>query len=752
MDRPAPRRSLIVISRTTLSLASLALLAACAGQQLHNDGMGLLQSGKVAEGLQSLRKATEAEPSNARYRIDYLAQRALATQGLLGKAEEARTAGRLEEAAQRYREALALDDGNERAQRGLVAVSEQRKADAAIAQAEKFAKLGQFDAALDTLRRGSKDLPSNGSIATQLRLLEERLVGERAQRDRQQLATSPFRKPVTLQFREANLKMVFEALARAGGLNVILDRDVKGDQKTSLYVRDASVEDTIEVLLLQNQLEKRVLNQNTLFVYPAVAAKQKEYNELRVRSFQINNIEAAFAANLIKTLLKTKDIVTDARTNTVVMRDTPDAIAVAEKIIAANDVPDPEVMLEVEVLEVSADRISSLGIKWPDGISLRTPSAATTYGDLGSLTRNDLLTSGLGISLNLLLQDTDTNILASPRIRTRHKEKARILVGDKVPVITNLISPQSSGTNSVITGSIQYVDVGIKLEVEPNVYADGDVGIKLNLEVSNIAKTITTDSGIAYQIGTRSAQTSLRLHDGETQVLAGLINDQDRSTASKVPGLGQVPLLGKLFSSTSGSGTKSEIVLSITPRIIRPQTQPDALVGDVWSGTEAVVRERQLRLDPVPGASSTRPMGEGAIAPAAPTAVPSLPSPNPGGAATLPAPQPATAPKAGGAGGSSILGAGRTVDGQPAEPLKAGTSAAGAGGTGSAGATSGGASAGSATAGTVGTGTAPVSPRVRRPAPPSIQPGRAMSPSQPSQPAGTAAPPAPPPAAEPSDG
>ena len=182
---------------------------------------------------------------------------------------------------------------------------------------------------------------------------------------------------MTLQFRDANLKMVFEALSRTANVNIILDRDVKSDLKTTIYVKDASVEDTIDLILLQNQLEKRVLNNNTLFVYPATSAKQKEYNELKVRSFQISNVDAAHVANIIKSLLKTKDIVTDARTNTLVMRDTADAIAVAEKLVAANDVPDPEVMLEVQVLEVSADRMSNLGIKWPDAFGLSTPPAPT---------------------------------------------------------------------------------------------------------------------------------------------------------------------------------------------------------------------------------------------------------------------------------------------------------------------------------------------------------------------------------------
>lgn len=714
--------------------AVVVLLAGCAAQQHSSDGMRLLHEGKVAEGLENLRKASEMEPSNARYRIDYLTQRELATQAVLSRADDARAAGRLDEATQRYQEALKLNEGSERAQRGLQLVADQRKADTAIQQAERATKAGQTEQAQDILRRASKDVPGNSSVAAQLKALEERVEGDRAARERAQLAQSAFRKPVTLQFRDANLKMVFEALSRTSNVNIILDRDVKSDLKTTIYVKDASVEDTIDLILLQNQLEKRVLNNNTLFVYPAVAAKQKEYNELKVRSFQLSNIEAAYAANIIKSLLKTKDIVTDARSNTLVMRDTADAIAVAEKLVAANDVPDPEVMLEVQVLEVSADRMSNLGIKWPDSFSLSTPTTANTLGELKALTRNDLVTSQLSVALNLMLQDTDTKILASPRIRTRNKDKARILVGDKVPVITNLLTPQQAGQTSVITGSIQYVDVGIKLEVEPQVYADGDVGIKINLEVSNIAKEVITASGQAYQIGTRSAQTSLRLRDGETQVLAGLINDQDRSTASKVPGLGQVPVAGRLFSSNSGTATKSEIVLSITPHIIRPQTLPEARNGDVWSGTESVVREKPLRLDPIGAARSGNVADMPALAPPISSTPPS---------AHAPTGQPATGPKAGGAGGSSILNASRlpmdTVESTPPGATAA-TASIGAASIDSASSSTVG------TAPSTGSGTAPRAPSRRAP-PASIQPGRAMSPAAPSAPPGSN-PPAPPGATE----
>ncbi|MFN3567096.1 MAG: secretin N-terminal domain-containing protein [Burkholderiaceae bacterium] len=454
---------------------------------------------------------------------------------------------------------------------------------------------------------------------------------ERAEEARraQIAATSVLKKPVTLQFRDANLRMVFEALSRTTGLNVIFDRDVRPDLKTTIFVRDASVGDTVDLILLQNQLEKKVLNANTMLIYPATGAKQKEYQDLKVRTFQISNADAKHLQNVLKTVLKVKDIALDERSNTLVIRDTPDTVAVAERIIAAHDFADPEVMLEVEVLEVSRDRLSNLGIKWPDSATISTPTNAAgglTIGELRGLTRDQLLITPLALGINLKLQDTDANLLASPRIRARHREKARILIGDKVPVITNTATPLGTG-GSVVTGSVQYLDVGIKLEVEPHVYAEGDVGIKLNLEVSNIVREIAGAQGsLAYQIGTRNATTNLRLRDGETQILGGLISDQDRNTASKVPGIGQLPILGRLFSNDNGTHTKSEIVLSITPRIVRSAATADANLRDVYSGTEAAVRETPLRLDPVGSVSGSAgsvpfvPPGGQRAAPTAPDA------------------------------------------------------------------------------------------------------------------------------------
>jgi general secretion pathway protein D len=667
-------------NKTLATLAVMALLVGCAAQRHHSEGIDLIANGKTAEGLEQLRQANELEPGNARYRVDYLTQRQLAVQRQLQRADELYVQGQFDEAAERLVEILKIDPNNERARRALNQIELRRKAEARLQEADRLAADGQHAAALEIVRKVAKDLPGHPGARAVLQALEERVEADRLAREDRLGARAVLRKPVTLQFREASVRQVFEAISRSTGLNIVLDRDIRADLRTTIFVKDASVEDAIDLILLQNQLEKRSLNANSLMIYPATAAKQKDYAELRVRTFQLSNADAGQISNLLKSMLKVKEVLTDAKTNTLIIRDTAEVIAVAEQLVAANDVPDPEVMLEVEVLEVSATRAEQLGLQWPTGVSLSTQgtsaaaattgAAATTSGSLtlGDLRRtwstfangrDSLLVSPLGLGINFNLTDSDANILASPRIRARNKEKARIMVGDRVPVITNLISPGSGGSGSngnVLTGSIQYVEVGLKLDVEPQVYADNDVGIKINLEVSNIVSQISSNSGVAYQIGTRSAQTSLRLRDGETQVLAGLINDEDRNTASKVPGLGQLPILGHLFRNDSDSRKKSEIVLSITPHIIRPLAYAGQKGPDIFTGSESAVRSKPLRVEamevlklgdgkPAPG-SMTLPVPAQATAPTPVAPAPIAPAVAPVQPATTPATAPAIQPDA----------------------------------------------------------------------------------------------------------
>ncbi|MBS0434783.1 MAG: secretion protein [Proteobacteria bacterium] len=604
--------------------------------------MKLLAEGQREAAIAKLREASLAEPSNSEYRIDVLKQSQEYARSLVEGGDEARRAGRIDEAAALYGRAIKVEPGNDRARRGLVALELDARSARLVAESERLTREGKLDAAQERAEAALADNPSSSSAQRQLAQVRELAEKARQTRASQVAAQSVMSKPVTLQFRDANLRMVFEALSRTTGLNVILDRDVRADLRTTIFVKDAAVEDTVDLILLQNQLEKRALNANTLFIYPATPAKQKEYQDLQVRTFQVTNIDVKYLQTLLKAVLKVKDISVDERSGTLVMRDTPDAIAVASKVIAAHDVPEPEVMLEVEVLEVSHDRLSNLGLDLPSSFSLSTPDSAKTIGGLKAMTRNDLVIPSLSVGINFKLQDSDSNLLASPRIRARNKEKARILIGDRVPIITNTVTPTNTGTG-VVTGSVQYQDVGLKLEFEPQVYSEQEVGIKISLEVSSIAKEIPGPNGsLAYQIGTRNAQTAVRLRDGETQILGGLISAEDRNTAARLPGVGHLPMIGKLFGNNNGTDKKSEVILSITPRILRAPAVLDPAVRKVYAGTESSIRERAMQLDPIGEARGQTSGGGGAVGggslggAAAPGGLPGMPPARIGPPARLP--------------------------------------------------------------------------------------------------------------------
>jgi general secretion pathway protein D len=559
--------------------------------------MALMAEGRAEEGLAKLTQASQAAPNNVSYRADLVRSREQALNRLLAVANNERAGGRPDAAHAIYMRVLALDPENSRAKLGLEALEMDKRHDAVVADAQARLADGDLDGARTALKPVLVENPKNDKALMLQRQIEEREAEERLA---EPTLKGRFTKPVTLQFRDANLKMVFEALSRTSGINILLDKDIKPDLKTSIFVKDVSVEDTIDLILMQNQLEKKVLSGNTVFIYPSTPAKLKDYQDLKVRSFHLTNADPKQILTMIKTLLKTKDIFIHEKTNSIVMRDTPDAIRLAEKMVADQDVAEPEVMLEVEVLEVSTTRLTELGITWPSSFTLTTPQTASTLGQLRDLGSDDLLASPLSATLKLQLEDSDTNVLASPRIRVRNREKAKIMIGSRVPVITNAVTPVSTGT-PVVTGSVQYLDVGLKLEVEPDIHLDSEVVIKMNLDVSSIIKEVpNAQSGtLAYEVGTRNAATVLRLKDGETQILAGLINDEDRKTASKVPGLGQIPVLGRLFSSHKKDGKKTEIVLAITPRIVGSAQLPGAGAVEYWSGTEASLRSAPLSMKPL---------------------------------------------------------------------------------------------------------------------------------------------------------
>lgn len=596
----------------------LALLAGCAAN-LRSEAAALFEQGRDEEGLAKLAEAARKQPGSAELRREQLQREEAAITRLLVTAQSELAAGRLDEAKAAYQRVLVLQPAQPRARAGLEAVATERRHLVLVSKAQAQLAAGNRDGALTQARGVLQENPAQREARTLMRQIEE-------QRVRDNLAGPSLKarqaRPVTLEFRDASLRSVVSALSRSTGINFVFDKDVRSDAKTTVYANQVAVEDAIDLLLLTNQLEKKVIAENTILIYPSTQQKLRDYQELVIRSFYLENADAKQTLNLVKTMLKTRDVFIDEKLNLLVMRDTPDAIRLAEKLIAAHDLAEPEVMLEVEVVEITHSRLSELGVKWTDQLAfgiVDTTGAPFLASDLRGITSNRISMTSPSATLSAKASDGGSNILASPRIRVRNREKARIQIGDRVPVVS---SQSTVTTGNVLTSeTVTYLDVGLKLEVEPNIHLDDDVAIRVALEVSTLGEKTTTSNGsIAYRVGTRNANTVLRLKDGETQILMGLIRDEDRQSASRVPGIGELPILSHLFGSHQAEKQKTEILLAITPRLVRNVRRIEAQVAEFWSGTESALRSAPLFARTLGNPPLDKPAASGAAPRAAPAA------------------------------------------------------------------------------------------------------------------------------------
>jgi general secretion pathway protein D len=582
--RPWPHRWCSFAAACFIALG----LAGCAQQRIRDQSQSKLAAGQYEDAVSGLETGLKEHPDSALLRAGLIQARGDALARLIAEATSARAAGRPDDAEKTLRRALAFDS-TDRVRSLLDEITIERKQRQALAEAQALLARKQNDAALRLVVDALKDNPRNAEL-----LALQRRLGADARERQVQAAQSGLAetRPIALDFRDAGLRSVLDAVSRHSGLNFIFDKDIRADIRVTVFLRSARVSDALDLITSTNQLAIKVLDERTILLYPNTPEKQREYQEHVVKVFYLASSDAKGAAAFLKSMLRLREPFVDERLNLVALRDAPENIALAERLMALYDGQEPEVLLEVEVLEVRSSRLTDLGIKFPDTFTL-TPfppagSTALNLANVERLTRQDIRLGIGGATVTLRREVGDFNTLANPRIRARSREKAKVMIGDKVPVVTTITSQ-----GGFVGDSVSYLDVGLKLDVEPTVYPDDEVAIRIALEVSTVAREVRTASGsLAYQIGTRNASTMLRLRNGETQLLAGLISREDRTTASRVPGLGDLPVMGRLFSSQADDSQRTELVLAITPRIVRNVRPLDASESELWVGTESQPRLR----------------------------------------------------------------------------------------------------------------------------------------------------------------
>lgn len=572
---------------TLLALLALLLGACASPSSTIQKAETSIAGGNYEAGLSTLDTLVKKEPDSKEARVALLRNRALVGERINHEARNALDEGRWDDADNLYNRLLAIDANNAQAKTDQQRLAALRNRDAQFSKADEAFRSGDLKVAEQVLHAVLIEEPTHRKALDLLKKI--------AARQNKPLSSAPtlgaeFKKTISLEFRDTALKDIFDAVWHSSGINFILDRDVRSDTKASIYVRDVSVEEAVDGLLMTQQLAKKVVGAKTLFIYPKTAQKNSEYQDLTVRNFFLAYADAKQIQTMLKTILKTKEVYVDDKRNLLVVRDSQEAVDMAEKLIRTHDQPEPEVMLALDVIEVKHSKLREVGITFPNqiGVGIGNPITVQALRKLNSAGVNigfGGLTgaTGAGVvgALNLTDNKGDTNMLANPRIRVRNREKAKIHVGDRLPVVTTT----SSSTSTFVGQTVNYLDVGLKLEVEPQVMLDDDVVVRLNLEVSTASQSKVTPG--FYDVGTRNTTTVLTIRDGETQILAGLIRDDERQSASHLPGLGDIPLLGRLFADESNTQDKTEIILAITPHVINNLARPTADLMEYSSGTES---------------------------------------------------------------------------------------------------------------------------------------------------------------------
>lgn len=511
-------------------------------KRYHERGVALLEQGALPQAVDALKQAVALSPNTEVYRV------------ALGRA-------------------LKLKDAEDRYQSGLQLLKTEKYSDA-IREFERAVELSPAHAAAAKAIVDASDRKKLLDASDELTLTSTQ--------------------PITLRFQNAKLKEVFDLLSKTSGVNFLFDRDIR-DEPMTIFVKNSTFRDALNLVLTTNNLFMKRVAADTILVLPKTKQKIDQYQDLMIRTFYLSNAKAKDMVNLLRTMLETRRMFVNEDLNTIVMRDTPDKLRLAEKIIEANDRQGAEVMLEVEVLEISRNNTLKYGWNFFRGDQPGISAVASintnpqlTLGTLQNIGSGDVLVTLPSLLINFIKLDSNAKTLANPKIRVVDNKSAKINIGDKVPIqlSTTTSAPATATTTGVptTTSSTEFKDVGIKLEIKPSIRLNNDVTMDIKLDVTSIGDL--DPQAKQFRFGTRSTDTTINVRDGETVVLGGLIRDEDRKSVNKVPILGDIPILGKLFSSTDTQKVKSDVVLTITPRVIRGLSAPEGGVQSFWSGTE----------------------------------------------------------------------------------------------------------------------------------------------------------------------
>lgn len=569
------------------------ILTGCVSRHLvpHLDeGKKYAAAGEWDKSVNALQKAQEIAPDNKEVKLLLNRSRYEASMAHMEHGEQLMAQELFTEAIAEFKIAMAMNLSNMRAARLSKLAQDMQEARHLYRQGVNFERTRKFAQAKAAFIRANKLDPDYEPALEAL----ERYRGKELESRKYRLDLKS-ESPISFKFKKTPIINVFEVLTQLTGVNFIFDKEMP-ESKVTMFMTDVSFDRFIDVLLKTNDLASQMVNENTMIIYPNTPAKIKEYQDLQIRTFYLSNMEAKKAVALLSKILRSKDIIANESLNSLVVRGSGDVIKIAERLIEANDGAPAEILLDVEFLEVTKSLEENLGLTVTEFIDLGVGEATDSISNdlefaanasiraLSRISDKELVLSIPTATLNLLKQDGDTRILAQPKIRVKNAEKASVLLGDRVPLRVNRRVDSNTGD---VTSDFQYTDVGVKLEVAPIINIHDEVTLNLTLEVSSLGANISTDpTDPQFPIQTRTAKSVISLRDGETVILGGLINDTERETIRKVPLLGEIPSVGRLFSNRDTSNIKNDVFMVITPYVIRSQEIPENEYTRIWSGSQ----------------------------------------------------------------------------------------------------------------------------------------------------------------------
>jgi general secretion pathway protein D len=579
---------------------TLPIGAADSAKSLYNKGKDAEARQNYEAAFDFYKQAYEQKPRDLAYRTSYERTRFLAAASHVHRGQLLREAGKLQEALAEFQKAGEIDSSS------FIAQQEIRRTQKLIIDA------------------GSAPPPS--SVERPPTGLQKRVQEAQGPVDLAAISNVP----ITLKLTE-DTKVIYETVGKLAGINVLFDPDYTS-RRIKIELNGVTLQEALEIIALESKTFWRPVTPNTIFVASDNPAKRKEIEQSVIKTFYLANLsqptELQDVVNALRQILEISRIQPLPSQGALVVRGTPDQIALAEKLVGDLDKARPEVIVDVAIMQVSRDKTRNLGISPPTSatVALQNNLNTTTTTNNGTSTNNGTgtSTSGTANQVNLnrlgnlnatdftvtipsatataLFGDSNTKLIQNPQIRAVDGQKASLKIGDRVPIATGSFQPGIGGVgiNPLVNTQFQYLDVGVNIDITPKVHAGREVTLKVSMDISSVTGQSNIGGISQPVIGQRKIEHEIRLKEGEVNILGGILEDQDIRSLNGIPGLSQIPILKYLFSQSNVEHKENEIVFALIPHIIRARDVTDINEKALEVGTASAIELRRASQAPPP--------------------------------------------------------------------------------------------------------------------------------------------------------